>query len=294
MVNSDSIARSYKSDIYKVQTLSECPNEKHIAIGGNGPLVAKIPVVIAEPKIQVNVEATVQLDQPALEIKRIRKNVYLTQCKLINIDEQKDGKLFISGFVRKNIEYATVDNECSENGTISGDIRYITARIPFQCVTKIDYVSPLIQCNKGYTAEVEIFTDDIGPCDPCAQKIIGRNPCENKFEHYEYFNEKVYCELEDVQIFEEDIHLNPDSMGCAFPNEQIFQSFEEKMVLLLRVKVFQNQSVNIPKSYNIFDNKNHSGSVDKSDRFKADNSIENNGWKAVPKTYTYTNVVRRR
>ena len=67
------------------------------------------------------------MKEPFFEIKRITKNVYLTQCKLLPRSGKigKDGtlisgKLFISGFVRKNIEYATAD--CVDKDGISGRI----------------------------------------------------------------------------------------------------------------------------------------------------------------------------
>lgn len=75
-----------------------------------GPVVVKIPVVIAETNITIPVEATIKLDYPAIEIKRIRKNVYLTQSRVIPFSQDGvfgTGILFIAGFIRKNIEYAT-------------------------------------------------------------------------------------------------------------------------------------------------------------------------------------------
>ncbi|MEW9503434.1 DUF7852 domain-containing protein, partial [Jeotgalibacillus marinus] len=80
----------------------------------------KVPVVLVEPKIQIVVEADIPLDPPAFEIKRVGKDVFLTQCKLVPVDfafiRKPDGsiervvikaKLFVGGFIRKNIEYAT-------------------------------------------------------------------------------------------------------------------------------------------------------------------------------------------
>jgi len=68
-----------------------------------------------EPVIQVDVESVIQLEEPALEIKRVKKNLFITQCKLIDTGfdyeckGKRTGKLFLSGYVRKNIEYATAD-----------------------------------------------------------------------------------------------------------------------------------------------------------------------------------------
>jgi len=104
-----------KAGVIKSETLTECPNEFLTPKGFNGPFVGKIPVVLAEPVIQVDVESVIQLEEPALEIKRVKKNLFITQCKLIDTGfdyeckGKRTGKLFLSGYVRKNIEYATAD-----------------------------------------------------------------------------------------------------------------------------------------------------------------------------------------
>ncbi len=157
--------------------------------------------------------------------------------------------------MRKNIEYATAKCYSAKNGVISGDIRHTTARIPFQCVTKVDYINPPEFCEKGFTKEIETYTDKLYGCDPCAQNVMGRNPCEQDFVHFECFSEKIFCELVDVKIFEKDIHQNPDSLGCEFANEQIFQEFVEKMVLFIKIKVLQNQQVYVPKACSCMDKK---------------------------------------
>lgn len=246
-----------ETDINSSIILSESVNEGIKPIGINGPLVAKIPVVIAEPVIQVNNESVLRLEEPALEIKRIKKNVYLTQCKLIDTNSPKSGKLFISGFVRKNVEYATADAQSAERGSISGDIRHSTFRVPFSCVTEVYYDNPPITRNSGFSKEIEIFTNKLAGCDPCAQHIIGQDPCEQDFEHFESFTDRIYCELVDVKIFEEDVHQDPEFLGCEFPNEQVFQRFVEKMVLYIKVKVLQRQQVNVPKKCACADKKNN-------------------------------------
>ena len=230
-------------------TLHECTNEFNKPEGIFGPLVAKIPVVIAEPTIQIDVESVIDLEEPALEIKRIKKNLFLTQYKLIDTDSPKFGKLFLSGFIRKNIEYATVQSVCADNNAVCGDIRHATVNVPFRCVTKVFYANAPVQCNTGFSKELEYFTDKLRGCDPCSQKVIGRNPCEQDFVNYECFTEKVYCELEDVKFYEEDIHMNPLSLGCEFPAEHSFESFTEKIVVFVKLKLLQDQQVYIPQPF---------------------------------------------
>lgn len=243
-----------ETKIIASKTLSECPNEKLEPFGKHGPLVAKIPVVLAEPNIQIDVESVIKLEEPALEIKRIKKNLFLTQCKVIAIFEEKDGKhggkcvygkLFLKGFVRKNIEYATLRNTCFENGCISGDIRHTTCNIPFECVTKIDFVNPPEIFGSGFTSEVENFASGFKSCELCSHPLLGHDPCEQEFKHLEVFSEKVFCELVQAKIFEADIYDGVKSSPECF-NEHTFESFTEKMVIFLQIKLLQNQQVKIP------------------------------------------------
>jgi len=245
---SDYSEKCCEAKVNKARTVPECENEPIRPVGINGPLVAKIPVVIAEPRIQIDVESEIELEESAIEIKRIKKNLFVEQCKLINIGDPKKGKLFISGFVRKNIEFATADCKGHEKSGISGDIRHTTVKVPFECVTRLEFVNPPIFCKSGFTTETEIFTNKIETCDPCAERILGRDFCHQDFKNVECFSEKVFCELEEVKIFEEDIRKNPVPLGCDFPTEQTFKKFIEKMVIFVKIKVLQNQQVNIPYS----------------------------------------------
>lgn len=236
---------SCKEGIIKSHTLSECSNEALMPNGNNFPLVGKIPVVLAEPVVQVDVESIIRLKKPAFEIKRIKKNVFITQCKIIDTECGKSGKLFLSGFVKKNIEYATADcsNKCKKS--VSGKIRHTTVNIPFNCVTKILFVTPPQLSKKGDTEETASFFKEIKGNEFCEQKIMGRNPCEQTFEHTEFFNEKIFCELVEAKIFEDDILKDHKSFGCEHSSDFIFDKIVEKMVILIRLKVLQKQQVRI-------------------------------------------------
>lgn len=241
-----------KSGVIESETLSECSNEYLTPKGNFGPFVGKIPVVLAEPVVQIDVESVIQLEQPAFEIKRIKKNLFITQCKVIDTGydydckSKKTGKLFLSGYVRKNIEYATIDcvNEC-KNG-LSGRIRHTTVKVPFRCVTKIKFDVPPIINATGDTKEIALFNDNIKGYDYCGQEIIGSDPCEMSFIHKEFFNEKIFCELEEVKIFEDDILKDRAKYDCYKKDEYTFDKVIEKMVIYVRLKLLQKQQVNIP------------------------------------------------
>ena len=212
-----------------------------------GPVVVKIPVVIAETNITIPVEATIKLDYPAIEIKRIRKNVYLTQSRVIPFSQDGvfgTGILFIAGFIRKNIEYAT--KTCGRYGShnVCGNIRHCTVEVPFNFTTRITFLrTPQFIANLPQL-EVEFFTDKNKSCDACADPVIGRNVCDQSFFNTEYFNEKPFTELVRADIAEVDIHTD-SYRDCENPTEQLFNKITEKIVVNLTLKVLQNQQVNV-------------------------------------------------
>lgn len=212
-----------------------------------GHVVVKIPVVIAETNITIPVEATITLDQRVMEIKRIKKNVFLTQSRLIpfsNDSRNCTGILFISGFIRKNIEYATQTCPSDTNVNVCGDIRHCTVQVPFNFTTRITFLRPPIFIENTTPSELEFFTDKLTGCDACADPVLGRNPCDQNFSFTEFFNEKPFVELVRADITEIDIHTNPTS-NCQTPTEQKFTELTEKIVVNLTLKVLQNQQIRI-------------------------------------------------
>ena len=212
-----------------------------------GPVFVKIPVVLAEINITIPVESTITLDQEAIEVKRIKKNVFLTQSRIIPFsqDSRPDtGILFIEGFIRKNIEYAT--KTCNKAGSenICGDIRHCTVEVPFNFTTRITFIREPIFTVNTIPSELEFFTDKLRGCDDCSDPVIGRNPCDQSSFFTEYFNEKPFTELVRADITEVDIHTNP-TLKCEAPTEQRFTKLTEKVVVNLTLKVLQKQQVKI-------------------------------------------------
>ena len=217
-------------------------------VGINGPLVAKIPVVLAQREIQIDVEAEFRLKEHFYEIKRIKKNVFLTQCRLLPRSGVivggvlVSGKLFISGFVRKNIEYATAD--CVERKIVSGRIAHTTIDTPFTAVTEVTYVIPPIVNVRATQTEIDLLSS-CSCHEDCKDTLIGKSNCELSFEDTITFTEKPYCELESVRIIEDDLQRDP--IGCHNPADiQVYDRIIEKMVIYINVKVLQLQQVNIP------------------------------------------------
>lgn len=230
---------SCKHQVKDVKTLSECSAEFRPIIGVDGPLVAKIPVVLAEPEVQINVEAVIPLPERVLEIKRILKDLKITQCKLVPSGRFVGGdriyKLFLEGCVRKNIEYATVDSNRFNKHQISGDIKHTTVNVPFQCVVEIP-LSPDVLVFR----DPRFFSERI---DFISKSGLSRDPSEVILRNRADFQEKPFCEIVDAEVVELDIQ---EDDACWVQGEKTFRKLREKMVIHVAFKILQTQQVNIP------------------------------------------------
>lgn len=221
-----------KGAIVETSTLTQSPNFPVPEIYD-----FKIPVVLSEFTVQIDVESKIKLAEPAIEIKRIKKNLYLTECRLV----AGTCKVFFKGFVRKNIEYATKDS--LGKNSICGDIKHTTVNVPFQCITPVTFTkNPKIESNPAPMISQYLEDQKCG----CEEKC-GCDMKETDMMTKEYFNEKVYCELVSAKIYEADIVEECEKIECH-PVEHVFQKFTEKEVLLIKVKLLQNQQV---KAYDL-------------------------------------------
>ena len=211
-------------------------------------VTVKIPVVLTESTVTITIESSLKLEDIVLQIKQIRKNVYLNQCKLIpNVEGGKSntGILFIDGFIRKDIEYITKDHK--DKGVSCGKLKQATVKVPFKCTTRVEFNAyPKFKPNT-YQDEVKILQTSNKVFDPCGADITGRDIREQSFKMIEFFNEKVFCELISAEIVESDILENSINKESKAPLEQGFHDITEKVVLFLTIKLLQNQHVEISK-----------------------------------------------
>lgn len=215
--------------------------------------VVKVPAVLAELTVQFNVNATIDLPETVTEIKYINKRLKVTQCLLL----QNTNMLFIEGFVRKNIQYAT--KKCATSEGVCGDIRHCTVDVPFKCTTPLTFngldplpVIPTSRTGFEYLADFDVK----GPQFSNKDQLQTGDFTEFNQISTEFFNELPYCELISSRIVEFDEFLNPRFIGqekdyydqeINVPFEEIeFKSIKEKMVIFLTLKVLQNRQVAIP------------------------------------------------
>lgn len=246
----------------KAETLTVSPG-RNIEPKGITGVTIKVPIVLAEKEVQIDVEAIIDIKEKFAEIKRIKKNVELVQCKLIPNAGERDcegrprtGKLFIKGFVEKNIEFATIE-ECEYSDVKRGDIRHATAKVPFQTVTEVVFETPPEFRFRSRAKEFDFFQREVNCKNDC-EETLGKLLCETGFEEEIFFIERPFCELVSAKIFEID-QIKEDHRpkkkdkddDCYDDKdkekEEEFSKIIEKMMILLKVKVLQNQQVEIKK-----------------------------------------------
>lgn len=222
--NSETLENTFP--ILESEVIPEYSSEFVAPEGKLDKIIILTPVVLSQFRIEIAKESSHTFQYPIVDINRITKNVCLTQCKLI----PDINKLFISGYIRENIEYVALETEKSMIGTC---IKHKTVNIPFKCATSIQYLS-LPEINKNpETLELEMLNSDSS----------GVDTTERDFISHEYFTNKIYCELVSAEISE----LNSSdevSIFTATP-DKMNQTLNEKMVITLTIKLLQNQQVKI-------------------------------------------------
>jgi len=228
-------------------TAGDCVNIPAPIVPLTTGAVAKLPIVLAELTVQVNVNSIIDLPEYAWEIKDIKKHLKITQCLLI----QDTNMLFIKGYVRKNIQYAT--RTCSNTKGFCGDIKHCTVDVPFSCTTPVFFngITPLPPIPRT-SVEFEYLRQQNlhGPQFADKDHLMSGDMSEFNQISTEYFNELPYCELISSRIVEFDEQLgrvHHDYYKMPFEEKQ-FKSIEEKMVIFLTLRVLQNRQVAIPRA----------------------------------------------
>lgn len=210
----------------------------------------KVPVVLFEPQVQVCVESNIQLDRPALEIKRVLKDAFIDQCRLVATDIDAttntvlSGKLFLFGHIRKNIEFAALDPEAHSESCVHGSIRHNTVCLDFECCTPIDFTNSSFRPTLTPIAQQSFEFLDKNSHEPNLHK--------KQFHNEVMYNEQPFCELVSARFDEIDLGFRKRAHhDCSedknFGNDcdlkSTFRHVREKIVLHLTLKLLQVQQV---------------------------------------------------
>lgn len=249
----------YKKHNHHCDENCDCEKSKHhyphVSIG---KIVTKVPVVLAELDLQVDITHTTDFSpDQVVEIKDVKRRLVITQCRLL----LPTNKLFIKGFVRKNIQYAggdlTINRESPINGSIGTDLRSRTEHIPFELITEIkDFISKPVLPEKNKRQEFDFMVAQQLPVGfPEKDELISSDLSQFHQESSQFYNELPYCDLISSNVVEwsEAVNRMPrdPSIHSEFPlGEGTFNMTEDKMVIYFKVKVLQNQQIRVTSTTN--------------------------------------------
>ena len=217
-----------------------------------GSILVNTPVVLAEVEVNTNLVANIEFPYPVLEIKEIKKIVKVIQCRLLLPTNQ----LFLKGFVRKNIQYASPmlyggpapvqGCDYKKETCISSEIRSLTVDIPFECVTSItDYITDPILPATNFREEFDFFrSQNLGKGYPEKDHLLSSDLSQYHQISSQSYNPLPYCELISHNIIEWDEATDREPLYYEGGiGEGVFRHMVEKMFLQFTVKVLQNQQV---------------------------------------------------
>lgn len=197
---------------HKVKSIS-MPGEFDVFSGGK-----EKTVVLGNVFVQSLTEADIHLPTHAREIKHIKKNVSLTQCKAIpDALNDKTVNLFIEGVVHKNIQYVE---------SSFGVVRDFSVDIPFKAFDRI-------RLKKEVESDFSI-KDNILQTRQLAHDKMGADRCEFGSLTFEINNEPIECKLLASAVNQWDISNN-------FDNWSRFKTITEKMDVILAIQLSQKQ-----------------------------------------------------
>lgn len=197
-----------KASLVYSKVLNLCPSRPLDYINGSSGITVRVPVILSLMEIDMNIRALIELDEKASSILSTKNNVFLSQCKVF----PKPEKVFISGYIRKAIEYAPWAPPESDR---SVQVRQGVFHIPFKCAANISFITP---------PDIKSF--------------------DNNFDNTiitQHLNEKIICELVLAKISEDiDLNLfNKESKSKGIKN------IEDRISLRLTIRLIQNQNLKI-------------------------------------------------
>jgi hypothetical protein len=213
-----------------------CPPEPHcdvahsrghdcVAVPFPSETGEEITAVLADVELQTLVEADIKLPTFASAIKHIKKNVRLTQCKALPATGNPGAvKLFVEGFVHKNIQYV---EDCS------GVVKDYSVNVPFRCYQQVAVdIAPVFPfgefSQKGNIFERRELDKDGMGADRCTMGSLT----------FEVFTEPIKCKLLFAAVNQWDILENFDNWGR-------FNHITEKMEVFLIIKLTQKNQGDI-------------------------------------------------
>ncbi|WP_407314204.1 CsxC family protein [Desulfosporosinus sp. SB140] len=201
--------------------------------------------------VSIPAESVFTLPTKALEIKKIRKNLKITQCRFFNFVRQIPGmphdtpKLFLGGFVRKDIQYSEAVQQTAT--TVESVIKDFIVNIPISCVVDLGRTLVIPSNLFGKQAEYE-YSDLTLP--PSGFTLKDKLPSSD-FEEFNVVNQQFLnlspnCELIFCRINEMGNALDRIPLRGGPLDEGIFKTIQEKMIILIQFRLIFPSMIDPP------------------------------------------------
>jgi len=241
-----------KENNVKPKDLSVKKNQKdRICTNCNGSWVATLPIIIAEKNIDIPIESIFKLKNPALDIKNMKKDVYLTNSTILPMYEKDDisaplnGKLFLEGFIRNKLDFS-IAKDVHDN-IINLDTESVIIYIPFKYTTLIQFKFPPVTSKEKAEDYIPIYISS-----DCVNSHSDYH--ENSYEYTnkkdtqcdEYINcntPPINCEISKTKINETYTLMDKTPFNSDFPIEMNFHTFKENIIVNLSLTLLQKQGV---------------------------------------------------
>jgi len=207
------------------------------------PLEVKQTENIVHVTVSIPAEAIITLPRHALEIKTITKNLKITQCRFFNSPPpisvgkpQDTPKLFMGGFVRKDIQYSEVKHHTAT--TVEGVIRDFVIDIPISCAVDLGktLAVPSLQFDHQQVY-ADLRTMPLPSGSLANDKLMMGDLVEHNVISYNPLNLPPTCELVYCQINEMDDALDRSPLPGRPFEEGVFRTIQMKMVVIVQLKL---------------------------------------------------------
>ncbi|MGD6967549.1 CsxC family protein [Rossellomorea vietnamensis] len=239
-------------EVSKSANVGECANTEGetLIVPDDVLRTIRVPVQLAVREVTTNLVADIHFPEPVMEIKDVKKRVEIIQCRLLTppavapaFSDNGTFPLVIKGYVRKNIQYATpIYNK--EGNCVASDIKSLTVRVPFECVSNIPLDAPVQLPVANTRSEFDFYREqDLGRGYPEKDQFLSSDISQFHQFSTQYYNQLPFCELLSSTILEWDEATNRHQYNEGPVGEGCFTKIVEKMIVTFTVKVLQNQQM---------------------------------------------------
>jgi hypothetical protein len=231
----------YGDELCKSKTITESESENLQPSGRYGPLIARIPVIISQSKVHINVESSINFEDCIIDIRSCTRHIHMTRCQLLDAGNRRTGKVYLSGYIKESIEFAAVRN--IKGKCIHGDMCFKVVKIPFECAAKIDYCTrPIIKSNNRF---ISVNLTDIEKAAEESYITQANHVHQNVGACFE----RMFFDLEDTSIIEShEVNKN------IIPENEVIintcNTVTKHLTISITFSLLQWQSVSIPSFSN--------------------------------------------